>query len=189
MFDLNQPHSLWCVCCDQRRKLYPAPGKRGTMMCRQCGTEVNLWQAMKNLAANRRKVRVKKQKAMGTYKPQAQVKQEREERRREIDKKYVWWIHGWRCIVPGCLSPWPVHAHHVDRRSQGGSDRSCIPLCPRHHIQDLHGRFGPALAQKEWQVDFDQITDALNQNYNIGKFGPYHHQLDAFDDDEPYEAS
>jgi len=44
------------------------------------------------------------------------------------------------CQVPGC-SRAAVHAHHINPRSQGGSDdpSNLISLCAAHHLHGIHG--------------------------------------------------
>jgi len=93
---------------------------------------------------------------------------------RLIDKPFVAFIHDWPCIVPGCERPWPVHAHHSIPRGRGGSDRTCIPLCHRHHA-DYHDKIGSIeAAEKEWGIDVEAATIALNAAFDAGRQGPYH---------------
>lgn len=76
--------------------------------------------------------------------------------KRELDPEYVRFIHEWLCIVPGCGRPWPVHAHHAKTRKSGGSDYSCLPLCPYHHSQ-VHNK-GVRTFQAIHKINFaDQI--------------------------------
>ena len=44
------------------------------------------------------------------------------------------------CTVPGC-SRAAMHAHHVVRRSAGGSDElaNLTSLCASHHLHGVHG--------------------------------------------------
>jgi len=44
------------------------------------------------------------------------------------------------CQVPGCSRP-AVHAHHIDPRSQGGTDDewNLVSLCAAHHLHGIHG--------------------------------------------------
>jgi hypothetical protein len=46
---------------------------------------------------------------------------------------------GW-CQVPGCSHLAP-HAHHIELRSQGGSDdlANQLALCGFHHLRCVHG--------------------------------------------------
>lgn len=58
---------------------------------------------------------------------------------RDKDPQYLAYIRSQRCINPDCPSPGnQLQAHHVDRKSQGGSDYSALPLCLGCHL-DLHG--------------------------------------------------
>jgi hypothetical protein len=100
---------------------------------------------------------------------------------REQDPHYVWWIHGWECCVPGCVTPWPVHAHHAVRRSQGGSDRSCVPLCHNHHIGDqgIHIR-GVLTFEKVYRINLLQKSYWYNEAYALAKVGPKQDLLPAF---------
>jgi hypothetical protein len=45
----------------------------------------------------------------------------------------------YRCMVPGCSARGNLHDHHVERRSQGGTNDlwNRLPLCWWHH-QKLH---------------------------------------------------
>ncbi|HTO98141.1 MAG TPA: HNH endonuclease, partial [Myxococcales bacterium] len=44
-----------------------------------------------------------------------------------------------RCQVPGCSRP-ALHLHHIDYRSQGGSDdeENLLCLCTAHHLFGIH---------------------------------------------------
>lgn len=45
----------------------------------------------------------------------------------------------YRCQVPGC-SRAAAHAHHIEHRSQGGSDdeSNLLCLCAAHHLFGIH---------------------------------------------------
>lgn len=101
-------------------------------------------------------------------KPQKKKKQKRN---REHDSEYLTWIHGWSCIVPHC-GKWPVDAHHVDRRSQLGSDRSCIPICHNHHIGGIHTK-GNKTCEKEWGIELKLKVHEFNKLYDDGVRGPF----------------
>jgi hypothetical protein len=47
---------------------------------------------------------------------------------------------GFKCQVPGCSNRRNIHAHHLEFRSQGGSDsiRNLLCLCACHHLWILH---------------------------------------------------
>jgi hypothetical protein len=47
---------------------------------------------------------------------------------------------GWRCTVPGCTSRRNLQRHHIEFRSQGGSDASDnqTTLCAFHHLRGVH---------------------------------------------------
>jgi hypothetical protein len=46
----------------------------------------------------------------------------------------------WRCVVPGCTSMRNLHDHHIEFRSQGGSDEpeNRTTLCAWHHLRGVH---------------------------------------------------
>ncbi len=48
---------------------------------------------------------------------------------------------GYRCEVPGCACRTNLHVHHIQRRSQGGSDalENLAVACASHHLRHLHG--------------------------------------------------
>ncbi len=48
---------------------------------------------------------------------------------------------GYRCEVPGCVCRTNLHVHHIQRRSQGGSDElpNLAVACASHHLRHLHG--------------------------------------------------
>ena len=48
---------------------------------------------------------------------------------------------GFRCEVPGCTCRTNLHLHHLQRRSQGGSDEpsNLAVLCSAHHLRHVHG--------------------------------------------------
>ncbi len=48
---------------------------------------------------------------------------------------------GYRCEVPGCACRTNLHVHHIQRRSQGGSDElsNLAVVCASHHLRHLHG--------------------------------------------------
>lgn len=100
---------------------------------------------------------------------------------REQDPHYVWWIHGWECCVPGCSTPWPVHAHHAIRKSQGGSDKSCVPLCHNHHIGDqgIHIR-GAMTFEKTYSISLLQKSAWYQEAYAAKKSGPKEFLLPIF---------
>ncbi len=179
---------LGCPHCQQVRWMVGTE-KRGHYACKVCENSYPLKSLLMANSDERKIRRRTKAKQMGTYVSPETKKARREENNRVIDKRYVWWIHGWRCIVPACLTPWPVHAHHVDRKSQGGSDRSVIPLCPHHHLNELHFQWGPRICQEKWGVTFVDIVDALNHCYIQDKPGPNHARLDPFNDKQIYTAN
>jgi 5-methylcytosine-specific restriction endonuclease McrA len=61
------------------------------------------------------------------------------------------------CQVPVCSRP-AAHAHHIVRRSQGGSDdpSNLVSLCAAHHLYGIHGGHirvtGKAPDQLHWEL-------------------------------------
>lgn len=102
-------------------------------------------------------------------------KRKKQKRNREYDKVYLRWIHGFPCIVPGC-DHWPVDAHHVDKKSRLGSDRSCLPICHQHHIGGIHTQ-GEVTCATKWKVDFQVLVEKFNKKFDAGELGPYDNQV------------
>jgi len=96
--------------------------------------------------------------------------------KRELDPDYIQWIHGFRCCVPGCTTPYPVHAHHAVSRGAGGSDRTAIPLCPNHHtgLNGIH-IIGKIHWQKKFSVNLEETVSELNRKFEAGEKGPLNH--------------
>jgi hypothetical protein len=76
------------------------------------------------------------------------------------------------CQVPGC-SRAAVHAHHIDPRSQGGSDdpSNLISLCAAHHLHGIHGGrmrvSGMAPDKLVWEFGLRRSYVAAAGNLNI----------------------
>lgn len=64
------------------------------------------------------------------------------------DRDFMVWVKGQPCCAAGLEGgtgcEGEVQAHHAGRRgmSQKAEDRTCIPLCRRHHTE-WHGASGP----------------------------------------------
>lgn len=136
-----------CDGCSVRHLMYVSGN---TVTCPKCGTTSSLKSEM----------RARKEK--------------RKLRRREIDYDYVQWVHSWPCVIPSCTSPTPVHAHHAIPRSRLGADKSCLPLCPAHHIgpNGVHN-LGVVTFQATHRIDFMELVERYNSLYATGKTGPY----------------
>lgn len=100
-------------------------------------------------------------------------KRKKQKRNREYDSEYLRWVHGFKCCICGS---YPVHAHHVVTRGAMGGDRTAIPLCPEHHLRWVHGK-GQRTTQEHFGVDFDQIVSEMNEAYDSGVKGPFHHLI------------
>ena len=65
---------------------------------------------------------------------------------------------GYRCEVPGCACRTNLHVHHIQRRSQGGSDEleNLAVACASHHLRHLHGGTmrveGEEPATRIWEI-------------------------------------
>lgn len=177
---------LFCEGCEIETWFFAA-GKM--YRCGTCDKEVDLFKAKMLQSQMRKDKRTVKQKQMGTYESTTAKKERRESNRREVDKRYIWWVHGWRCCVPEC-NEWPVQAHHVDRKSQGGSDRSAVALCAFHHTGStgVHG-LGVDTFEGQHEFEFKDVVKYLNKEYDAEKVGPNHGALEPFDGDSKYEAS
>jgi hypothetical protein len=64
---------------------------------------------------------------------------------REEDYEWVSYVMQQSC--EWCRASGPTKAHHVHRRGAGGSDYSCIPLCPECHAK-IHS---PAAPERDWE--------------------------------------
>jgi hypothetical protein len=62
-------------------------------------------------------------------------------RRRSRRELAIFERDGWRCTVPGCTSRRNLQRHHIEFRSQGGSDaaENQTTLCAFHHLRGVHG--------------------------------------------------
>jgi hypothetical protein len=67
----------------------------------------------------------------------------------------------YRCMAPGCLSRAKIQDHHIDYRSEGGSDElwNQLALCSFHHLQGEHGQFaevrGTAPLDVTWRLGLE----------------------------------
>lgn len=90
------------------------------------------------------------------------TKKAKQKRNRETDKEYVSWIHQWPCCA--CKSKnRAIHAHHTDRRSQLGSDRTCVPLCYTCH-NELHTK-GVKTFEAKYRLNFKEIVSEFNLKF------------------------
>ena len=62
---------------------------------------------------------------------------------------------GWRCMAPGCTSRAQLEDHHIEFRSQGGSDAEWnrLLVCATHHRMGVHG----GLAHCSGRAPFDVV--------------------------------
>jgi hypothetical protein len=94
---------------------------------------------------------------------------------REKNQDYIKFIHGYACVVCGT---WPIHAHHVKRKSQGGSDKTCIPLCVVHHTGSLSVHFlGVVHFAAKFRIDLEALVTQFNLLYDKGAKGPHAHKF------------
>jgi hypothetical protein len=61
-------------------------------------------------------------------------------RRRRRSRDQIFSRAGYRCAAPGCTSRRNLHLHHVQFRSQGGSDETANreSICAFHHLRGIH---------------------------------------------------
>jgi len=69
---------------------------------------------------------------------------------------------GYRCEVPGCVCRTNLHVHHIQRRSQGGSDEleNLAVACAAHHLRHLHGGTmrveGEEPSTRIWEIGLEE---------------------------------
>ncbi len=80
------------------------------------------------------------------------------------DPKYLNWIRTLPCLV--CGSTWRIEASHTGPHgmAQKSPDRSCIPLCERHHrsSNDSYHKLGPKAFEEKHRLNLRRIVDDLN---------------------------
>lgn len=133
---------------------------RYTFKCNTCESEIDLIKAKRKQKSERKAARTMRAKEMGTYKSDATKKKERRSRR-ELDGDYIAWIKSLKCCVTGQSG---VDAHHVIRKSQGGSDRTCVPLTHKMHME-LHS-IGVDTFENKYGVDLDALWKKLSEHYD-----------------------
>ncbi len=85
-----------------------------------------------------------------------------------LDVKYRSFIRSLGCCVPNCRRGY-IEAAHTGPHGIGqkSSDRSCIPLCARHHRIDdnsLH-TLGPVKFAARHRIDIHVLVEAYNLYY------------------------
>jgi len=85
-----------------------------------------------------------------------------------LDVKYRSFVRSLPCTVPGCRGRY-VEAAHTGPRGLGqkSSDRSCIPLCVKHHRDDNHSlhKLGPVQFEAHHRLSISVTVEALNIFY------------------------
>ncbi len=85
------------------------------------------------------------------------------------DPKYLNWIRTLPCLV--CGSAWRIEASHTGPHgmAQKSSDRSCIPLCSRHHrsANDSYHKLGPKAFEEKHGLNLRRIVEDLNSKPQI----------------------
>jgi len=106
-------YAIWSLQAAETRRTGSQPGK-GEALARIADHFVVVWEL--HLALDPRQQRVPK-------------------RRKEVFAR-----NGGLCAVPGC-SQAAQHEHHIEFRSQGGSDEvtNLVALCACHHLRAVHG--------------------------------------------------
>ncbi|MGZ3773011.1 MAG: DUF968 domain-containing protein [Pseudobdellovibrionaceae bacterium] len=119
--------------------------------CSNCGGIVNLIKIKADQTKSRRAARKAKGAILGFQPKEKQI-------HREIDSDYIEWIKTLPCVISGVFG---VDAHHSVRRSQGGSDRTCVPLSHDLHME-LH-TVGIDTFENKYDIDFKLIVQTLNR--------------------------
>jgi len=83
---------------------------------------------------------------------------------REENAAYLAHVRSLPCCLE-CGGQSLIDPHHVVRRSLGGSDLTCVPLCRMHHAE-LHGprgerRFWEDRGLNRWQVVADTQAEYI----------------------------
>ncbi len=85
------------------------------------------------------------------------------------DPKYLAWIRTLPCLV--CGSSWKTEAAHTRSHgmAQKSSDRSCIPLCARHHRtgNDSYHKLGARAFEEKHMLNLRRIVDDFNEKPHI----------------------
>ena len=85
------------------------------------------------------------------------------------DPRYLKWIRTLPCLV--CGSVWRIEAAHTGPHgmAQKSPDRSCIPLCARHHRsgKDSYHRLGPKAFEEKHGLNLRGIADDLTSKPRI----------------------
>lgn len=122
---------LWCERCADKRSC----SKKTALIyvCRVCASDINVVRASNDARRKRQDARAAK---TGN---------------RQRDPAFMKWVASLPCTR--CGAPPPSHAHHSVHRSQGGGDRTCVPLC--HVCHSLyHSTLGSvAAALAAWGID------------------------------------
>lgn len=82
---------------------------------------------------------------------------------RETDEAYLSWIRSLHCSVSTCNNM-DIDPHHTVRKSQLGSDYSCVPLCREHH-SSVHN-LGVHSFDKKFSVNLKDIASKLKMVYD-----------------------
>lgn len=134
---------MWCAGCAAERMCY-AKGAR--YECRRCGAAVDAFLAARTASRERQAARAERR---GAPPP---------------DPAFIAWVAARPCLR--CGAPPPSHAHHTVHRSQGGSDRTCAPLCVACH-GEYHGQLGSvAAARAAWGLDLYSEAAALSDEFD-----------------------
>lgn len=134
---------LWCDGCGDERMCYAKSSFE--YQCRVCDAKVNVVKAAGAAKRKRQEARAAK---TGAPPP---------------DQPYMAWVASLPCLRCGSC---PSHAHHSTHRSQGGSDRTCVPLCHLCH-GEYHDKLGsvPA-ALGAWGIDLRAEARRLNGEFD-----------------------
>jgi len=160
---------IFCASCAGKHWFMPSEA-RGKYRCLGCDGEVSLIDAKRVAKADKVARRAEKIAGAPAKKKRPPAKQPK----RVIDRAYFLWIKGHYCLVCG---KFPVDAHHHTLRSQGGSDRTCVPLCHPCHME-LHSS-GVETFEGRHAIDLAASIERLNEDYDAGDDSPMSHAVPA----------
>lgn len=82
--------------------------------------------------------------------------------KREVDKKYLDYVKKQTCLAFGLCVGWE-EPYHVKTKGAGGSDRSTVPLCRKHH-SECH-QIGSVTFQSKYGINFNNEIKRLQREY------------------------
>ena len=148
----------WIRCYDCKAQTWGRLIAPTNIVCGSCGSVLNLFKVKQSIARDRKAARALKAEVINLP-PRIPPK-----KRKERDTAYMTWIKTLPCMVTGTVNPKTVDAHHHIRKSQGGSDRTCVPLLHELHME-LH-TIGVETFENKYDLDFEATVKRLNATYD-----------------------